>query len=455
MNSQHKFFRIFTLCTFFIFFGIFTGWSQSAVDAIRIMDNQIGFGARAMGMGGAYTGIADDYSAVFWNPAGLAQIPKMEFWMGISHLHFSNESNLNGSIIDASLNATKFNSLGMVFPIPTYRGSLVFALGYQKVKDFEYINDYFGVSDRGELELFDVDPNDPDQPYYFSGQEVQKEGLATDEGNMSQYTFSGAIDVAPNISVGASIFYWKGRSDYTEDFRQLDIYDNFIFFPADFDEYVDNSYITDRYSSFGLKLSSLFRLGKDARVGIGMHIPQTFNIKEEWGYNSTVYFDNGDFLDYADDDEFEYEVQIPFRFQAGGSVALGNILGAANLEYIDWTQFEFQTSEFRQENIDIRRNYRGTLMWNVGAEIGIPLMASQIRAGFMYKPSPLADAQSEFNRKYITVGYGLLYGRIVKVDLAYMYGFWKQITGSDISPQGITEEDIKYHKLLLTFSYRF
>ncbi|NLH50698.1 MAG: hypothetical protein GX444_19150 [Myxococcales bacterium] len=31
-----------------------------------------GFGTRAIGMGGAFTGLADDYSAVFYNPAGMA-----------------------------------------------------------------------------------------------------------------------------------------------------------------------------------------------------------------------------------------------------------------------------------------------------------------------------------------------------------------------------------------------
>jgi len=33
-----------------------------------------GFGARAIGMGGAFTAVADDFSAIYYNPAGLAQI---------------------------------------------------------------------------------------------------------------------------------------------------------------------------------------------------------------------------------------------------------------------------------------------------------------------------------------------------------------------------------------------
>ncbi|MFC2083104.1 hypothetical protein ACFLSG_03600, partial [Candidatus Bipolaricaulota bacterium] len=33
-----------------------------------------GIGARAMAMGGAFTALADDATAAFWNPAGLAQL---------------------------------------------------------------------------------------------------------------------------------------------------------------------------------------------------------------------------------------------------------------------------------------------------------------------------------------------------------------------------------------------
>ncbi|MDR1474358.1 MAG: hypothetical protein LBS38_01540 [Endomicrobium sp.] len=35
-----------------------------------------GVGARALGMGGAYTSLVDDVSAIYWNPAGFAQIKK-------------------------------------------------------------------------------------------------------------------------------------------------------------------------------------------------------------------------------------------------------------------------------------------------------------------------------------------------------------------------------------------
>lgn len=44
---------------------------------------KIGVGARALGMGGAYTAVAEDVSAIAWNPAGLAGLSKTEF--GATH----------------------------------------------------------------------------------------------------------------------------------------------------------------------------------------------------------------------------------------------------------------------------------------------------------------------------------------------------------------------------------
>ena len=39
---------------------------------------QLGVGGRAMGLGGAYTAVADDASALYWNPAGLTSVEKRD-----------------------------------------------------------------------------------------------------------------------------------------------------------------------------------------------------------------------------------------------------------------------------------------------------------------------------------------------------------------------------------------
>ena len=39
-------------------------------------------GARAMGMGGAFTAVANDASAIYWNPAGLTQLTGTQLMLG-------------------------------------------------------------------------------------------------------------------------------------------------------------------------------------------------------------------------------------------------------------------------------------------------------------------------------------------------------------------------------------
>jgi long-subunit fatty acid transport protein len=429
--------------------------AQGPDDAIRILDNQIGFGARALGMGGTYNAVADDYSAIYWNPAGLAQIRKMEFWMGFSHLYETNDIDFNGSKTQSSISATKFNSFGFAFPVPTYQGSLVFALGYQKIKDFDYSNEYQGVSDTGTAWLsFDgVDINNPDDIYDFWGENVLKTGLTTDDGSLEQWSMGGAIDISKNISLGMALNYWKGKSEYLVEFNQ---YDQFNLYnpPGDFDEYQETRYINSKYSSFNAKFGAMMRLGRIIRLGIGMDIPHTFKVTEDYGYDASLYFDNGDLVDFSDEATFEYEVKTPFRFQAGATLKLGTILATGSLSYTDWTQFKFKSGELSDQNKFFKTDYRGTVQVKLGGEIGIPFLASHFRAGLVYDPTPLKGYDFDYDRKYVSVGYGVLLDRIFKIDLAYMLGFWKQNTFDDLNPSGLVE-DILSHKLVVNFSYRF
>lgn len=53
--------------------------SQASWSAETAAFLDIGVGARALGMGGAYTALADDANAIYWNPAGLSNLEKREF----------------------------------------------------------------------------------------------------------------------------------------------------------------------------------------------------------------------------------------------------------------------------------------------------------------------------------------------------------------------------------------
>jgi long-subunit fatty acid transport protein len=54
---------------------------------------KIGVGARAMGMGGAFVAVANDPSAIYWNPAGVASIVRRE--AAVSHVQWPAEITYN------------------------------------------------------------------------------------------------------------------------------------------------------------------------------------------------------------------------------------------------------------------------------------------------------------------------------------------------------------------------
>ena len=86
-------------------------------------------------MGGAYTAVSDDGFALIYNPAGLAEIRRREISFGL-HERTDEIKNTFGSL--ASTQSTSYTSFGhftAVYPYPTYRGSLVFAVGYEKVTE--------------------------------------------------------------------------------------------------------------------------------------------------------------------------------------------------------------------------------------------------------------------------------------------------------------------------------
>ena len=68
--------RMFSTCLLVFFFTVVL---HSPVYA-TVFDTY-GCGVRATAMGGAFTAVADDYSAAFYNPAGLAQRTGHQFYL--------------------------------------------------------------------------------------------------------------------------------------------------------------------------------------------------------------------------------------------------------------------------------------------------------------------------------------------------------------------------------------
>src|ERR1041385_3310439 len=137
--------------TLFLLFLSTCGHAQFVEDALRYSSLGLGIGARSIGMGTAYTGIADDFSAVYWNPAGLGQLHLNEVSLGLSHLSYGNNSTFLGAQQSFTNSATNLNSLGLVYSAPTERGSFVIALGYNRQSDFTTGLSFEGFNPRSSI----------------------------------------------------------------------------------------------------------------------------------------------------------------------------------------------------------------------------------------------------------------------------------------------------------------
>ncbi|GBD93598.1 anaphase-promoting complex, cyclosome, subunit 3 [bacterium BMS3Abin05] len=103
--------RIQLLLIFFLFYGlgIQNGYSQeSAGQAGEFL--RYGVHARALGMGRAYTGLADGAAAIYWNPAGLATLSR---------------EGVSATIMLTKLYAnTSYNYLGLAVPMEIFISAL-------------------------------------------------------------------------------------------------------------------------------------------------------------------------------------------------------------------------------------------------------------------------------------------------------------------------------------------
>jgi long-subunit fatty acid transport protein len=439
------------------------------------MGNELGVGARAIGLGGAYTGVADDYSAMYWNPAGLAQVRRMELNFGFSHNSVKADAAFLDTQNEATNSFTRLNALGFVFPVPTYRGSLVFGVGYNKVRDFDAMIDVGALvrSPNGTAFADVVVPtyDQPDSGIYWhtevSDSLFQSKSIL-DEGSRNQFTFSGALEVQENLFVGASINFISGRTDRSFEFKEEDIYDLYNYFDYDTHNMSDLKYwtytqdIASEVDATNLKLGLFYRSEKNWRLGATLTTPTTYKIKENWSWNQEEYYDTvADASVLNDAGEYEYKYSEPYAFSIGASAKLLDmVLLSGDVEFKDWTQAKFDDDppvsgmDQSKANRAIKKEMQATTKLHAGAEFYVPAVSMRLRGGYYFDPSPYKNAAIRPDRTFYSGGASFMLDKQVMLDLAYVRGSWKETSSDNLTAEA-AQLDRTLQKIVGTISLRF
>ena len=476
------------------------GDAQFVEDALRLSAPNVQVGARSLGLGSVLTGTADDFSATFTNPAGLGLIRMNEFSFGFSNLSVGNTNTFLNQQQSLSTSATNLNSAGLVYTVPTTRGSLVFALGYGRQADFSTGLSFSGFNAKSsiiqayapddsivanpagnlawELFLANADSLGPNRYRWDSKifDAVTQTGKVLEGGGLNNYSAAAGIEAAQNVFLGLTLNFISGlysysRNYYEDDFRN--IYDSSRY-PFDFKSFSLTEKLETDISGFSAKFGFLYVIQPKTKIGLTIKTPSWMTVRETFSSSGRSEFDNGDVYTFPsgtiNPSRNEYDVRTPFIFSAGISHAMQDITMSADVEYTDWTQIEFKSgtaavTDFSRYlldlNADIKTIFHPTANIRVGAEYEMKDAGVQLRGGFAYLPSPYQSDAAANAQKYITGGVGFKIENAFGIDLGYSHGFWEtshvNYNAYDVNGNALSEtkEMIKMNTLVGTLTYRF
>ena len=475
--------------------------AQYAEDALRFSQFGLGVGARSLGMGNATVGTVNDYTSLFWNPAGLALERNYEFSLGLSNNGVSNDAEYLGMASTSTKNATNLNNIGFVYPIATTRGSLTFGFGFGRVSSFNNTASFSGFNPQSSIvqsmapapstdlsgftsdglanflgnnlafQLFLADTSTIGGRllmYPYVTDSVQQSATILEGGGMNHWSFGGAVEIAKDLMVGMSLNFVSGSYTYDRQFVELDAANVYHYAPPfDFQKFIYESTISSDISGFNALFGLMLKKQGKYQIGLSVRTPTHMDINETFADDGQSFFKtNNDYFHQTYNNQTKYSITSPFVFSGGASVQVVDFLVlAGDAEYTDWTQMQFDSNDpgLVQENHFIQTGMKAT--WNLrgGAEITLWSLGLRLRGGYILNPSPYVGDPSSYDQKYYTGGIGFDLDNNVTLNGAVAFGTWNTFRNnySYLLPSGqtytssTTNESVNTANVVVGLSYRF
>ncbi len=376
-------------------------------------ENNIFTGVRAAGMGGAQIAAGEDGSALWYNPALLTRVRRMEVSGSLTHQRFFNETRLgNVSGEQYQLNKTRLSSLWGVFPVPTEQGGLSIAFAANRVKSFDRLFRY--ESETGWL-------SHPVGEGYGGG--------ADDIGSLWAYSAGAGMELSRHVSVGAAIDIYDGRDKYS--YFMDEIYQS--------EQYIDAFELQDDYSGYSARVGFAYSASPALHFGATIKFPTYLTVEQDYyesGYHSLS----------------EYKYRLPFSFGFGTMFANRKLILAFDVNYTDYTQLEYRSGVDYADELAVRNAYKDVLSISAGAEYMFPSLGLTMRAGYCRDPIPFTYYTVENDLDIYTAGFGYLLDRSLKLDVAVNFLNWERRDNDFLGTN--TFEKYKAQRIFVGFTYR-
>lgn len=177
-------------------------------EQLRTSFTLVGAGARAVGMGSAFTAVADDATAASFNPAGLAQLVLPEASIVGDRIDFRDryrdffsfdqEPPLRLTDTRTHFHHNGLNFLSLTIPFRWLNRQWAIQGSTQEAVDFTYKSDrFFSETDSSGAPLFDL--------HQTSNQ----------DGNIRTYSAAFAVEATQRMLLGITINHWTGNWNFS------------------------------------------------------------------------------------------------------------------------------------------------------------------------------------------------------------------------------------------------
>ncbi len=259
--------------------------------------NATGPGSRAMAMGGAFIGVADDATAMYWNPAGIAMLNyDDEMAEGIGpHLLCSGRNNMLQVPVDATRSTTS-STLGPTFigAVMPFSASKLSGKRHFRIGDLDR-NLVLGIAYQSvtDANKYSIDRT------IATATETIKSNL-----NISNLSLTAAYQLNRYVGIGATANYWFGlgnKLNYASAEPTLNV-----------NRTGEGTYAIGGVNFVTGLLADFYEANVPLRVGVRVTTP--FNLRNTFTYSGSV---TDATLDARELRSYEQKYKMPFTVGMG------------------------------------------------------------------------------------------------------------------------------------------